>query len=214
MQARKIKIDRMFPISDKGWVLAHLTAADWDWDFKNFGMVYLVFSDIDLRIKMRYVGYSNMNGIPVIALVHVMREAHWHRFQVLTKRAEKLEILGQRLSWPANVWMSVTVENDACRGRIDSLRRVPAAVRFLSLELLLSALPALDLEGIDWVIVGGESGPGARPMAKEWVEDIREQCERHGVAFFFKQWGGVNKKKAGRILHGPTWDGMPAVAGS
>ena len=142
----------------------------------------------------------------------VMRRAHWHRFQVLTKRAERLESLGQQLSWPGNVWMGVTVENHACRYRIDALRRIPAAVRFLSMEPLLSSVPDIDLDGIGWVIVGGESGPGARPMAKEWVEDIRAQCERHGVAFFFKQWGGVNKKKNGRRLDGRIYDGMPVMA--
>ena len=142
----------------------------------------------------------------------VMRRAHWHRFQVLTKRVERLVSLGQQLSWSGNVWMGVTVENNACRQRIDALRRIPATVRFLSMEPLLSSVPDLDLDGIDWVIVGGESGPGARPMAKEWVEDLHAQCERYEVPFFFKQWGGVNKKKNGRRLDGRIYVGMPVMA--
>ena len=139
----------------------------------------------------------------------VMTHASWHTFQILTKRAERLADLAPLLNWPENVWMGVTVENAACAGRIDNLRRVSAATRFLSLEPLLSPLPNLDLDGIDWVIVGGESGPGARPMAEPWATDLRDQCRRARVPFFFKQWGGKNKKKAGRILEGKTWDQMP-----
>ncbi|MBL7221898.1 MAG: phage Gp37/Gp68 family protein [Phycisphaerae bacterium] len=139
----------------------------------------------------------------------VMTRASRHTFQILTKRAERLADLAPLLNWPENVWMGVTVENAACTGRIDDLRRVSAATRFLSLEPLLGPLPNLDLEGIDWVIVGGESGPGARPMAEPWAKDLRDQCRRARVPFFFKQWGGKNKKKAGRILDGQTWDQMP-----
>ena len=139
----------------------------------------------------------------------VMQQAHWHRFQVLTKRSARLVELAPLLPWPENVWMGVTVESSDFIHRIDDLRQVPAAVRFLSLEPLLGTLPGLDLTDIDWVIVGGESGPGARAMAEAWVLEIRDQCHRAGVPFFFKQWGGVNKKKAGRVLGGRTWDGMP-----
>ena len=139
----------------------------------------------------------------------VMARAHWHRFQVLTKRAERLRDLSSTLDWPENVWMGVTVENADCVSRIDCLRAIGAKVKFLSLEPLLGPLPDMDLTGIDWVIVGGESGPGARPMEEEWVLPIKEQCESAGVAFFFKQWGGTNKKKAGRELQGQTWDQMP-----
>lgn len=139
----------------------------------------------------------------------VMERAHWHRFQVLTKRAERLAELARGLPWPANVWQGVTVENADYVGRIDCVRATSAAVKFLSLEPLLGAIGGLDLAGIDWVIVGGESGPGARPMEKEWVLEIREQCFAQQVPFFFKQWGGVNKKKAGRLLDGRTWDEMP-----
>ena len=140
----------------------------------------------------------------------VMERAHWHRFQVLTKRSQRLADLAPLLPWPENVWMGVTVENADYVGRIDDLRSVPAAVRFLSLEPLLGPMPDLDLTGIAWVIVGGESGPGARPLAEPWALDLRDQCRNAGVPFFFKQWGGVQKKKAGRFLDGRTWDEMPA----
>jgi protein gp37 len=140
----------------------------------------------------------------------VMSRAHWHQFQVLTKRADRLRELSGELSWPANVWQGVSVESERYLDRVDDLRETGAAVKFLSLEPLLEALPNLDLRGIDWVIVGGESGPGARPINKSWVIGIREKCARAGVAFFFKQWGGVQKSKTGRTLEGRTWDEMPA----
>lgn len=136
----------------------------------------------------------------------VMRLAGWHRFQVLTKRADRLADLAPALSWPPNVWMGVSVENAKYRVRIERLRSTAAPVKFLSLEPLLGPLPDLGLDGIDWVIVGGESGPGARPMEPGWALDIRDQCVRAGVPFFFKQWGGRHKKRAGRVLDGRTWD--------
>lgn len=139
----------------------------------------------------------------------VARRAHWHRFQVLTKRADRLAALSATLDWPENVWMGVSVENADYVDRIDHLRTTGARVKFLSLEPLLGPLKALNLNGIDWVIVGGESGHGARPMDPAWVTDIRDQCAAAGVAFFFKQWGGLNKKKAGRVLEGRTYDAMP-----
>jgi protein gp37 len=141
----------------------------------------------------------------------VMRHAHWHRFQVLTKRAARLAAVGPEIDWPSNVWMGVSVENTDYVDRIDDLRVTGAHVKFLSLEPLLGPLAKLTLRGIDWVIVGGESGPRARPVDPAWVIDIRDQCRRAGVAFFFKQWGGKNKKKAGRLLDGRTWDEMPVV---
>lgn len=139
----------------------------------------------------------------------VMRRAHWHRFQVLTKRAERLAELAPHLSWEPNIWMGVSVESDRYRGRIDALRQAEAAIRFLSLEPLLGPLHDLNLEGIHWVIVGGESGPRARLMDPAWAKDLRDQCRRSKVPFFFKQWGGTNKKRAGRMLDGRTWDQMP-----
>ena len=145
------------------------------------------------------------------AIFDVMREAHWHVFQVLTKRSKRLARLAPEIDWPGNVWMGVTVENCHYTYRINDLRRVPAAVRFLSMEPLLGPVPELDLDGIHWVIVGGESGPGARPMHKEWVLDIQRQCRDQQVAFFFKQWGGVNKKQAGRRLNGRLYEAMPPL---
>lgn len=142
----------------------------------------------------------------------VMTRAHWHQFQILTKRSGRLLQLDSRLAWAGNIWMGVSVETERYQHRIDDLRQTSAAVKFLSLEPLLGSLPALDLAGIDWVIVGGESGPRARPMDEEWVLEIRDQCVDQGVPFFFKQWGGTNKKKAGRILQGRTWDEMPVGA--
>jgi len=141
----------------------------------------------------------------------VMQQARWHQFQVLTKRAERLSEIAPGLEWPDNIWMGVSVESAAYTPRIDHLRETGAAVKFLSLEPLLGPIPNLELAGIDWVIVGGESGPRARPMDQGWVEDIRDQCQAAEVPFFFKQWGGRNKKKAGRTLAGRTWDQMPQV---
>lgn len=139
----------------------------------------------------------------------VMKRAHWHRFQVLTKRADRLEQLSPMLEWAPNIWMGVSVESQKYVSRIDHLRRTGAQTKFLSLEPLIGPLNNLDLLGIDWAIVGGESGFGARPMPLNWVTSIREQCVDAGVAFFFKQWGGVQKKRHGRELEGRTWDQMP-----
>ena len=142
----------------------------------------------------------------------VMRSAHWHRFQVLTKRAGRVAAHDHQLDWAPNVWMGVSVEAERYLPRIAELNTTGAAVKFLSLEPLLGPLPGLNLNGIDWVIVGGESGPRATPMQEEWVLEIRDQCVASGVPFFFKQWGGVNKKRAGRVLQGRTWDAMPRDA--
>lgn len=140
----------------------------------------------------------------------VMARASWHRFQVLTKRGDRLAEVASELPWAPNIWMGVSVENETYVSRIDHLRSTGAKTRFLSLEPLLGPLPGLDLRGIDWVIVGGESGAGARPMKPEWVTDLRDQCLAAKVAFFFKQWGGVQKSRTGRVLEGRTWDEMPA----
>jgi protein gp37 len=139
----------------------------------------------------------------------VMRRAPWHQFQVLTKRAERLLELNPQIEWPENVWMGVSVENQDNVSRIDCLRRTGVKIRFLSLEPLLGPIRHLDLHDINWVIVGGESGPGARPILQGWVTEIRDQCVLAHVPFFFKQWGGVHKKKAGRQLEGRTWNEMP-----
>jgi len=142
----------------------------------------------------------------------VMVDANWHNYQVLTKRSERLAQLSPRLPWQPHIWMGVSVENANYAFRIDHLRRTGAHVKFLSLEPLLGMLPDLNLQGMDWVIVGGESGPGARVMKKEWVLDIRDQCLEANVPFFFKQWGGTNKKRAGRELDGRFWNQMPSLA--
>jgi len=138
-----------------------------------------------------------------------MVQARWHVFQVLTKRSSRLAELAGRLPWPSNVWQGVSVENADYVSRVADLVKVPAAVRFLSVEPLLGPIDALPLTGIDWVIVGGESGPGHRPIRPEWVREIRDQCAAAGVAFFFKQWGGRTPKSGGRTLDGQEWSAMP-----
>lgn len=140
---------------------------------------------------------------------HIMEMANWHTFQVLTKRSERLLELNSQIKWPINVWMGVSVETMKYRFRINHLRQTGAVIKFLSLEPLLGPLPDLDLTDIDWVIVGGESGPHARPLQESWVVDIRDQCKNAEVPFFFKQWGGFRKKHTGRLLQGRTWDEIP-----
>jgi protein gp37 len=145
----------------------------------------------------------------ILAVFDTMNKANWHQFQILTKRPERVLAMNKKLKWTPNIWMGTSVENAKYMGRIDVLRQTSAKIKFLSLEPLLGALPNMNLININWVIVGGESGFKARPMKLEWVLEIQEQCQEAGVAFFFKQWGGVNKKKAGRELNGRTWDEMP-----
>lgn len=139
----------------------------------------------------------------------VMKRCPQHTFQILTKRPERVAEIGRKLPWPENVWMGTSVEDNRVRDRIKHLRRVPSQVRFLSVEPLIGPIPRLPLAGLHWVIVGGESGPKARPMAPDWVRAIRDRCVGRGVPFFFKQWGGVNKKRTGRVLDGRTWDELP-----
>jgi protein gp37 len=142
----------------------------------------------------------------------IMGRAHWHQFQILTKRSERVLQLSNQLNWAPQIWMGVSVESEKFSYRIDDLRKTAAHVKFLSLEPLLGPLGKLSLRGIDWAIVGGESGPGARPLESAWVTEIRDQCLRADVPFFFKQWGGVQKNKTGRTLEGRTWDQMPLDA--
>lgn len=139
----------------------------------------------------------------------VMERTPQHTYQLLTKRAERLAEVAPLLPWPNNVWMGVTVEDNPRLGRVERLREAPSVVRFLSIEPLLGPLPDLNLGGIGWVIVGGESGPGARPAQPDWICSIRDACIDGGVPFFFKQWGGTRKKVAGRLLDGRTWSQMP-----
>jgi protein gp37 len=148
----------------------------------------------------------------IVEVFKVMAECPQHTFQVLTKRSERLAEIAGRLHWPPNVWMGVSVEDANVIDRIDHLRSVPAAVRFLSLEPLIGPLNGLNLHGMHWVIVGGESGPAARQMRATWVKSIRRQCRAASVPFFFKQWGGVFKKHSGRLLDGRTYDEFPVVA--
>jgi len=142
----------------------------------------------------------------------VMNDCPQHQFQVLTKRSERLVECSSQLTWTDNIWMGVSVEDDRVIHRIDDLKATEAKIKFLSCEPLIGPLESLDLDGLHWVIVGGESGPKARPMEKRWVLDIRDQCGMFGIPFFFKQWGGKNKKKAGRELDGRTYDEMPINA--
>jgi protein gp37 len=154
----------------------------------------------DVPIEFIQRAFDTMNG------------AWWHRFQVLTKRSSRLRDLNNQLAWGSNIWAGVSVENGQHIDRIDDLRCVHAEVKFLSLEPLLGPIPELDLKGIDWVIVGGESGPGARSLEEGWVKKIRDLCVDQDVPFFFKQWGGPKKKARGRHLEGRTWSQMPAEA--
>lgn len=155
--------------------------------------------------------HEEVPGSFIKAIFEVMNECPRHIFQILTKRDERLLMADGYpwLNWADNIWMGVSVESQPYRSRIASLRMTGAKIKFLSLEPLLGPLPNLVLDGMDWIIVGGESGPGARPMDPDWVRDIRDQCVAAGVPFFFKQWGGANKKKTGRVLDGRTWEEMP-----
>jgi protein gp37 len=177
--------------------------------------------ELPLRWKTPQVVFVNSmsdlfhKNIPLeflLKVFDVMNRADWHTYQILTKRAEHLRKVDSQLPWAEHIWMGVSVETGKYHSRIDSLRKTSARVKFLSLEPLLGPIPDLNCEGIDWVIVGGESGPGARPMDMAWVTEIRDQCLESQVPFFFKQWGGVNKKKNGRTLEGRIWDQMPAMA--
>jgi protein gp37 len=145
----------------------------------------------------------------------IMNKTPWHTYQVLTKRSDRLKELSKQLNWGRNIWMGVSVENQDYTYRIDDLINTNAFVKFLSIEPLIGPVRKLKLKNIHWVIVGGESGPKARPMKPEWVLEIKDQCKSAnggaGVSFFFKQWGGINKKKTGRLLEGRTWDEVPAL---
>lgn len=176
--------------------------------------------DLPLHWKKHHVVFVNSmsdlfhEDVPLSFIKRVfaiMEKASWHKFQILTKRAERLAELAPKLPWPENIWMGVTVENSDYVHRIDYLRKVNAFIRFLSLEPLLGPLPNLNLSGINWIIVGGESGPNARPMKEEWIHEILDQCKQNNVPFFFKQWGGRNKKKTGRLLNGKLYNEMPSI---
>jgi protein gp37 len=153
--------------------------------------------------------HENVPESYILEVFSAMRRAHWHQYQVLTKRSERLLKMDAFLRWEPHIWMGVSVESAKYLQRVEDLRRTRCHVKFLSIEPLLGPLQNLDLRGIDWVIVGGESGPGARPLNPAWARDVRELCIKSEVPFFFKQWGGVSKSKTGRLLDGRTWDEMP-----
>ncbi len=169
--------------------------------------------------KPRFVFTASMGdlfhrGVPdsfLMKVFDVMTQANRHVYQILTKRSERLLELNDRIPWAPHIWMGVTVESADYTFRIEHLRKTGAHTKFLCMEPLLGPVPALDLRGIHWVIVGGESGPGARPMKEEWAAGIRDQCLKARVSFYFKQWGGANKKKTGRLLQGRLWDQRPEV---
>jgi protein gp37 len=190
--------------------------------YKNGFEVTLQLDLIDLPRRWhspRKIFVNSMSDLfhPAIPLEFIQRifitmnECPQHQFQVLTKRAERLLELAPYVAWTRNIWMGVSVENQKHATRARLLRNVPACIRFLSVEPMLGAIPELPLDGIHWVIVGGESGPSARPIKPEWVRDVFRQCRRNKVPFFFKQWGGVQKHVTGRLLFGRAYDEMPAI---
>ncbi|MCA9250445.1 MAG: phage Gp37/Gp68 family protein [Phycisphaerales bacterium] len=189
------------------------------------GDVYLDYSSVEAPLSWqtpRVVFVNSMSDlfhedVPndfIDTVFDVMNRSSQHTFQLLTKRPERAAEYSHRLVWSPNIWMGTSVENAAVTQRIHDLRRTHASTKFLSVEPLIGPIPRLPLAGVDWVIVGGESGPGARPMDSNWVRQIRDRCVSRGVPFFFKQWGGVDKKRAGRILDGRTWDEMPTMVES
>lgn len=155
--------------------------------------------------------HENVTDEFIIKTFNVMNQTPWHTYQVLTKRNERLIEINHKLNWSNNIWMGVSVENINYKNRINYLCKTDAKTKFVSFEPLIGSVGKLNLNGIDWAIVGGESGPKARDMSKKWVVDIQNQCLAQNVLFFFKQWGGVNKKKNGRILDDRTWDDMPNI---
>lgn len=188
--------------------------------YANGFRVTLHYDLLDLPLKWRkpkLIFVNSMSDLfhPDVPLEFIrqvfatMQQASHHTFQILTKRPARAAEIAHTLPWPQNVWMGTSVESADVVHRVASLQVIPAAVRFLSLEPLLGPIPDLPLDGIHWVIVGGESGPGARPMKAEWVRQIRDRCIEHNVAFFFKQWGGTHRRASGRILDGRTWDEYP-----
>jgi len=159
--------------------------------------------------SMSDIFHEDLSDEVILSIFKTMNEASWHTFQVLTKRSERLRILCDRIVWTDNIWMGVTIESNRYLRRVDDLRHTRAKVKFISAEPLLSDLDNLNLNGIDWLIVGGESGQHCRPMQEKWALSLRDKAQISGVPFFFKQWGGTNKKKAGRTLQGQTYNEYP-----
>jgi protein gp37 len=148
----------------------------------------------------------------ILKVFDIMNTANWHTYQLLTKRSDRLRELDSQLPWAPHIWMGVSIENDIYKRRLDDLRQTNAYMKFISFEPLLGSITDLILQGIDWVIVGGESGPNARPIEQNWVTEIRDKCKDDAIPFFFKQWGGIRKKKSGRLLEGRTWDEIPRIS--
>ncbi len=161
--------------------------------------------------SMSDIFHEDIEDEYIFKIFEVMNKAHWHTFQVLTKRPERLENIAHKLKWTDNIWMGVTVEANDYVKRVDYLRNIDAKIKFLSIEPLIDSVDKLDYTNIDWVIVGGESGYGCREIKKEWVIQVRDKCKNDKIPFFFKQWGGVNKKKNGRLLDGKIYDEMPKL---
>ncbi len=160
-------------------------------------------------VSMGDLFHEDISDSFIIKVFETMNKAYWHTFQVLTKRAERLLSISNRVDWTRNIWAGVTVECADYKHRIDLLKSVPSKVRFVSMEPLIGGIGYVELRKVHWVIAGGESGPGSRSLNPRWVREIRDQCTDQNVAFFFKQWGGFNKKANGRILDGKTWDQLP-----
>ena len=161
--------------------------------------------------SMSDIFHKDIEDEYIIKIFEVMNRASWHTFQVLTKRPERLEQIADKLNWTDNIWMGVTVEANDYVKRVDYLRNIDAKVKFLSVEPLIASVDNIDYTSIDWVIVGGESGYGCREIKEEWVIEVKEKCNKRNIPFFFKQWGGVNKKKNGRLLNGKIYDEMPKI---
>ncbi len=161
--------------------------------------------------SMSDIFHKDIEDEYIIKIFEVMNQAHWHTFQVLTKRPERLDQIAHKLNWSDNIWMGVTVEANDYVKRVDYLRNIDAKIKFLSIEPLIDWVDKIDYTNIDWVIVGGESGYGCREIKKEWVIEVRDKCKDDNIPFFFKQWGGVNKKKNGRLLDGKIYDEMPEL---
>ncbi|MDK2944576.1 MAG: hypothetical protein PWQ24_1291 [Mesotoga sp.] len=162
-------------------------------------------------VSMGDLFHEDISDDFIISVFETMNRAYWHTFQVLTKRAERLLSISERINWTPNIWAGVTVECADYKHRIDLLKSVPSKVRFVSMEPLIGGIGYVELRKVHWVIAGGESGPGSRALNPRWVREIRDQCRDQDVAFFFKQWGGFNKKANGRILDGKTWSQLPVI---
>ncbi len=161
--------------------------------------------------SMSDIFHENVPDDYILKIFEIMNKAHWHTFQVLTKRPQRLESLRNKINWTKNIWLGTTIESNKYIDRVDYIKKTDASIKFISFEPLLSSVKEVDLKGIDWVIVGGESGSGARFIKKEWVYEIKNKCEDLNIAFFFKQWGGTNKKKSGRLLDGKVYNELPKI---